>query len=74
MSGRTVDPRRIEVVDYEVARILSAKSGMDRLRLAHEAWELVRERLIAFVSSRNPQWSKEQVVKEVAKRLGYESG
>jgi predicted Rossmann fold nucleotide-binding protein DprA/Smf involved in DNA uptake len=47
---------------------------MDRLRLAHEAWELARERLIAFVGSRNPQWSKEEVVKEVAKRLAHESG
>ena len=74
MSGRTVDPRRIEVVDAEVARILRGMSGVDRLRLAHEAWELARERLIAFVSSRHPQWSMEEVGKEVAKRLAHESG
>jgi len=74
VSGRTIDPRRIEVVDAEVARILRGMSGVDRLRLAHEAWELARERLIAFVGSRNPQWSKEEVVKEVAKRLAHESG
>ena len=74
MSGRTIDPRRIEVVDAEVARILRGMSGMDRLRLAHEAWELARERLMAFVSARNPRWSSEQVCREVAKRLGYESG
>lgn len=74
MSGRIIDARRIEVVDHDVARILRAKSGMDRLRLAHEAWELARERLMAFVSWRNPQWSPERVRREVAKRLGYESG
>ena len=74
MSGSTVDPRRIEVVDAEVARILRGMSGVDRLRLAHEAWELARERLIAFVGSRHPQWSKEEVGKEVAKRLAHESG
>ena len=74
MNHWPIDPRRIEVVDEEVARVLRAKSGMERLRLAHEAWELARERLIAFVSSRNPQWSKEEVVKEVAKRLAHESG
>ena len=74
MSGRTIDPRRIEVVDAEVARILRGMSGVDRLRLAHEAWELARERLIAFVSSRHPQWSMEEVGKEVAKRLAHESG
>jgi hypothetical protein len=74
VSGIPIDPRRIEVVDDEVARILRGMSGMDRLRLAHEAWELARERLIAFVSSRNPQWSSERVSQEVAKRLGHESG
>jgi len=74
VSGRTIDPRRIEVVDAEVARILRGMSGMDRLRLAHEAWELARERLIAFVSSRNPQWHAERVRREVAKRLAHESG
>ena len=74
MNHWPIDPRRIEVVDEEVARVLRAKSGMERLRLAHETWELARERLIAFVGSRNPQWSKEEVVKEVAKRLAHESG
>ena len=74
MSLRRIDPRRIEVVDDEVARVLRAKSGMDRLRLAHEAWDLARQRLTAFVSARQPQWSPEDVRKEVAKRLAYESG
>ncbi|MBI3030081.1 MAG: hypothetical protein HYY64_11255 [Candidatus Rokubacteria bacterium] len=74
MSGVPIDPRRIEVVDDRVARILRGMSGMDRLRLAHEAWELARQRLIAFVTARHPQWSPEQVRQEVARRLGYESG
>jgi hypothetical protein len=74
VSDSTIDPRRIEVVDDQVARILRGMSGADRLRLAHEAWELARERLIAFVGSRNPQWSVERVRQEVAKRLGHEPG
>ena len=74
MTSRTVDLRRIEVVDHDVARILRAKSGMERLRLAHEAWDLARQRLTAFVSANHPEWSVEEVRKEVAKRLAYESG
>ena len=35
----------IERLDPQVARILRAKSGMERLRLAHEAWELALDRL-----------------------------
>lgn len=74
MGGRTIDPWRIEVVDHDVARILRGMSGANRLRLAHEAWALARERLIAFVGARNPQWSSERVRREVAKRLAHESG
>ena len=74
MSGSTIDPRRIEVVDDNVARILRGMSGMYRLRLAHEAWDLARQRLTAFVSANHPEWNVEEVRKEVAKRLAYESG
>ena len=35
---------RIEAVHPEVARALRARSGMERLRLGHETWELVRDR------------------------------
>jgi hypothetical protein len=60
----------IERLDPEVARILRAKSGMERLRLAHEAWELARDRLTAYCRATHPDWSEEQVRREVAARLG----
>jgi hypothetical protein len=66
--------RQIEMVDSGVARVLSAMSGMERLRLAHEAWDLARARLTAFLSARHPEWPREKVLKEVARRLSYESG
>jgi len=59
----------VERLDPEVARILRGKSGMERLRLAHEAWELARDRLTAFVRARHPDWSPDQIRHEVAKRL-----
>ncbi len=60
---------KIERLDPEVARILRAKSGMERLRLAHEAWELARDRLAAFFRARHPDWSSDQIQREVATRL-----
>jgi hypothetical protein len=51
---RAVVASRIERLDPEVARILRGKSGMERLRLAHEAWELTRDRLTAFLAARHP--------------------
>lgn len=61
--------RRVEVVEDEVAAMLRAKSGMERLRLAHEAWELCRERLTAFLYAKHPEWSRKEVLQEVARRL-----
>jgi hypothetical protein len=61
---------RVERLDPVVARILREKSGMERLRLAHDAWELARERLTAFVGARHPDWDPDRIRREVAKRLG----
>lgn len=69
-AGRPLDWRRIEVVDPDIAAALRAKSGAERLRLAHEAWEFARHRLVVFLAWRHPDWTTEQVAREVAKRLG----
>ena len=69
-ADRPADLTRIEPLDPTVARILRARSGMERLRLAHEAWELARERLGAFCAARHPDWSPERIQREVASRLG----
>jgi len=61
--------RRVEVVGDEMAEVFRAKSGMERLRLAHEAWELARARLTAFLGAKHPEWSGEEVLREVARRL-----
>jgi hypothetical protein len=66
---RAVVARRIERLDPEVARVLRGKSGMERLRLAHEAWELTRDRLTAFLAARHPDWPPERIRHEVATRL-----
>ena len=59
----------IERLDPEVVKILRGKSGMERLRLAHEAWELARDRLTAFVRAKHPDWTADQVQREVTTRL-----
>jgi hypothetical protein len=60
----------IERLDPDVARILRGKSGMERLRLAHEAWELARDRLTAFLRAKHPDWPSDRIRQEVATRLG----
>jgi hypothetical protein len=60
---------RIEAVHPEVARALRAMPGMERLRLAHETWELTRQRLAAYLAARHPDWHQDEIEKEVARRL-----
>lgn len=69
-----LDLQRLEIVDPEIAKVLRAKSGMERLRLAHEAWALARDRLTAFLTIRHPEWDRKEIESQVAKRLSHESG
>ena len=69
-----LDLRRVELLHPVVAEALRAKSGMERLRLAHEAWELARDRLTAFLACTHPEWSPDRVRQEVARRLFRDPG
>jgi hypothetical protein len=69
-----LDLRRVELLHPVVAEALRAKSGMERLRLAHEAWELARDRLTAFLAGTHPEWSPDRVRQEVARRLLRDPG
>ena len=57
---------QIDMVDPRVATILRAMSGMERLRLAHDLWELTRDRLAAFLRSYHPEWDKAELQRRVA--------
>ena len=65
---------RIEAVHPEVARALRTMSGMERLRLAHETWELTRHRLAAYLAAQHPEWRQEDIERHVARRLLRDSG
>lgn len=68
------DEMPIVAVDPAVARALRAMSGMERLRLGLETWELTRDRLAVYVASRHPAWSSEEIRREVALRLLGDTG
>jgi len=74
MTAGLTDLAGIEVVHPAVARALRAKPGVERLRLAHEAWELAHARLTTFLASAHPEWHAARVRLEVARRLLRDSG
>lgn len=69
-----LDDGQIEVLDAAMARVLRAKSGPERLRMAHEMWVLTRDRLAAYLRFRQPDWDEARVRREVARRLSGGAG
>ena len=59
----------IDGVHPEVAVALRVRSGMERLRFAHETWELTSARLAAYLAARHPDWPPEEVRQAVARRM-----
>lgn len=66
--------REIEVVDDDMARVLAAKSGSERLAIAFGMFSSARRMLIAELGARHPEWSERQVEDEAARRLSHGSG
>ncbi|MBM3217264.1 MAG: hypothetical protein FJZ38_01025 [Candidatus Rokubacteria bacterium] len=64
---------RVEDLHPEVVRALRRLSGMERLRPAHEMWELTRDRLAAYFAARHPEWTRERIQKAVAQRLLHDA-
>jgi hypothetical protein len=69
MNRRLLDPRRIEVVDDDVAAVLRTKTPTEKASLMFSANRFIRARIAAHVSSHHPDWPEERVQAEVARRL-----
>lgn len=64
-----VDPRQIEVIDDQVADILRSKTPEEKLRIGSGIWRSTRRMLLSHITNIHPDWSIEEVEKEVARRL-----
>ena len=71
---RRLDPRRIEVVDDEMAAVLRAKSGAERLAIAFGMYESARRMLTSMLRADHPDWSEDRLAREVARRLSHDAG
>lgn len=71
MSEVSMDPRRIEVLDDDMARVLKTKSGSERLEIASSMFASARRMLASHLSSIHPDWSRDQILRETARRLSH---
>ena len=66
---RKIDWHRIEVVDEDIAAILRTKTPAERIVMAAAAHRTARTIYTALTKSEHPEWTAEQVQREVARRL-----
>jgi hypothetical protein len=64
-----LDIRRIEVVDRRVADVLRAKTPAERLDIAFSIWASARAMLLSHIGHLHPDWPRQDVEREVARRL-----
>lgn len=65
---------KIEVVDDDMAAILREKTSAERLEIAFGMWRFARDTLRRVVAVEHPEWSADQLQREVARRLLHGAG
>ena len=64
-----VSESRIQVLLPEVVRALRSRSQRERIQMAYDSNRLVRERLRTDLKFVHPNWSLDEIEREIAKRV-----
>lgn len=62
---------RIEVMDEEMARVLRAKTGAERLAIASRLYSTARRMLICHLRHEHPDWDEDRLIRETARRMSH---
>lgn len=62
-------PKKIEMIDPVMAEILRNKTEAERLAISHGMWRHARDALTNMLRSEHPEWTEEQIEREVARRM-----
>lgn len=69
--ARPLKDVRIEIVDHEMARILRAKTGAERLKIASDMFASAQRMIVSHLTSQHPDWTEEQIQQETARRISH---
>jgi hypothetical protein len=64
-------PLNIEMIDDEMARIIRAKTGAERLRIADGMYASARRMLLSHLRAEHSDWDEGRIQKEAARRLSH---
>lgn len=66
-----LDPGQIEVLDDAMAEVLRRKEPWERLAIGFALWRDSRRMLDHHLRTTHPDWTDEQVTREVARRMSH---
>jgi hypothetical protein len=64
-------PKSIEAMSDDMARIIRAKTGAERLRIASGMYASARKMLLSHLRAEHPDWDEQHIQKETARRLSH---
>jgi Rv0078B-related antitoxin len=64
-------PKTLEVMDDEMAKVIRAKTGAERLQIASGMYSSARRMLISHLRTEHPDWDEPRVIGEAARRLSH---
>ena len=68
MSGHS---GQFEIVDDDVAAILRTKTETERLEIAFSMWRFARDMIAGNLKAEHPDWSPEELQRQVARRMSH---
>ena len=68
VEHRTIDPRRIEILDESIVDVLRKKTIAQRIAMAQDAERTWRQVLEAYLRFRYPTWNDREIMEEIARR------
>ncbi len=63
--------RQIEIIDDRMAELLRGKTEAERIAMIDRFWRFARQLVAARVVQEHPDWSEDQVRREVARRMSH---
>ena len=69
-----LDPARYEMIDDQMAEVLRAKTPFERLKMAESMQRMARGLIRDKLRFDHPEWTAEQIDREVARRFSHGSG
>ena len=65
---------KLEVLDDDMVRVLSTKTGAERLSIAAGLFRSARRMILSHLREEHPDWDAAKLQTEVARRLSHGTG